>query len=124
MPPDQPPIALIGRCGWMKSGSLIPCPAALLHIAVRHAVADRDGCAVLVEYVYYAGTDDGGPAVESQAIDRALCSLGEQDRELLRLDAFGDSAKEIGEKLGLTAENVRQRKSRVLAGLRKQLKLH
>ena len=84
----------------------------------------RDGCAVLVESMYYAGTNPEASTVESQAIDRALCSLEEQDRDLLRLDAFGDSAKEIGEKLGMTAENVRQRKGRILAGLRKQLKLH
>ena len=35
----HPPIALIGRSGCTKSGSLMPWPAGLAHIAARHAAS-------------------------------------------------------------------------------------
>lgn len=53
-------------------------------------------------------------AVESRAVDRALCELQEIDRRVLELSAMSRDDQEIGEVLGLTRANVRQRRRRAL----------
>lgn len=81
----------------------------------------RDACAFTVKTSYYAGTPE--PTLESGAVDDALCSLSEADREILRLFADDLDFKSIGQRLGMTADNARKRKERALAQLRKILKI-
>jgi RNA polymerase sigma factor (sigma-70 family) len=53
---------------------------------------------------------------------KALQGMRAKDRELLELIAAGHSAREVGEKLGMQAEAVRQRKRRLIRVLAKQLR--
>jgi len=58
---------------------------------------------------------------ENSALQRALSQLSTEDRELLEWFAAGHNAREVGERLNATPEAVRQRKSRLIKSLARQV---
>jgi DNA-directed RNA polymerase specialized sigma24 family protein len=75
----------------------------------------RDRCAVVVSGLYYEPMPL--TAYEQAAYERALCTLDEEDRQILMLHVEGHDSAAIGISLGLSAEAVRKRKSRAIKKL-------
>lgn len=82
----------------------------------------RDQCSVALAGFYSDPQDL--PGSESAAFDRAYCSLDENERLILELSALGHEAGRIGEPLGLSSADVRQRKHRAIKKVRRLLQLH
>jgi DNA-directed RNA polymerase specialized sigma24 family protein len=82
----------------------------------------RNRCEVTVAGLYYEPRPL--PVDELAAYDQALCSLDPKDQKILLLDVEGHEAASIGVAVGLTADAVRQRKSRGIKKLRGLLQNH
>lgn len=82
----------------------------------------RDRCRVTVAGLYYEPRSL--PVDELAAYDQALCTLDPEDREIIMRDVEGHESASIGAALGLSAEAVRQRKSRGIKKLRGLLQTH